>query len=119
MNLKYTDPNSIHLPGLDGLKNIGIDSGTTESFKNLELSDDYDYYGNTLSENDVEKLLQLLNRQAEAQENIHSELETEAKSRSRDDKKYFILNLVLGGIISLLVEHGPALIQFFLGLIPA
>lgn len=53
---------------------------------------------------------EMLRRQVEEQQKLCEELKQEAKDRSKDDKKYFWLGVAASLVISLLVEHGPALI---------
>ena len=57
-------------------------------------------------------------RQADVQAGIETHLKEEAVTRSTDDRKYFWLGVLTSFVISMLVEHGSALIRFLQGLLP-
>lgn len=56
--------------------------------------------------------------QAKTQREINDLLAAEAVQRAKDDKKYFWLGVLTSFVISMLVEHGSALIQLLQGLLP-
>ena len=59
-----------------------------------------------------------LKRQADVQAGIETHLKEEAVTRSKDDRKYFWLGVLTSFVISMLVEHGSALMRFLQGLLP-
>lgn len=54
---------------------------------------------------------------AKAIRDVVDELKEEKNERSQSDKKYFWLGALVSFVISMTVQHGPALIQFLLQLI--
>lgn len=59
-----------------------------------------------------QKVSSELRRQADAQSHIEEHLKEEAITRAKDDRKYFWLGALISFVAAILVEHGPALIQF-------
>jgi len=49
---------------------------------------------------------------------LETHLKEEAVTRSKDDRKYFWLGVLTSFVISILVEHGSALMRFLQGLLP-
>ncbi len=75
-------------------------------------------YFRKLNETLDTRIAESLESQAQAQSNIEAHLKEESITRSKDDRKYFWLGVLTSFVISMLVEHGPALIRFLQGLLP-
>ena len=75
-------------------------------------------YFRRLNETLDTRIAESLESQAQAQSNIETHLKEEAVTRSKDDRKYFWLGVLTSFVISMLVEHGSALIRLLQGLLP-
>lgn len=129
MDFESTRPN-IRMTALENLQRIN-DGMKVLPGLDYELPDDFTYGSGITDESlldivsalkeqtdSLNRQVEELKRQADVQAGIETHLKEEAVTRSKDDRKYFWLGVLTSFVISMLVEHGSALIRFLQGLLP-
>ena len=129
MDFESTRPH-IRMTALENLRRIN-DGMKVLPGLDYELPDDFTYGSGITDESlldivsalkeqtdSLNRQIEELKRQADVQAGIETHLKEEAVTRSKDDRKYFWLGILTSFVISMLVEHGPALIRFLQGLLP-
>ena len=129
MDFESTRPN-IRMTALENLQRIN-DGMKVLPGLDYELPDDFTYGSGITDESlldivsalkeqtdSLNRQVEELKRQADVQAGIETHLKEEAVTRSKDDRRYFWLGVLTSFVISMLVEHGSALIRFLQGLLP-
>lgn len=129
MDFESTRPH-IRMTALENLQRIN-DGMKVLPGLDYELPDDFTYGSGITDESllgivsalkeqtdSLNRQVEELKRQADVQAGIETHLKEEAVTRSKDDRKYFWLGVLTSFVISMLVEHGSALIRFLQGLLP-
>lgn len=129
MDFESTRPH-IRMTALENLQRIN-DGMKVLPGLDYELPDDFTYGSRITDESllgivsalkeqtdSLNRQVEELKRQADVQAGIETHLKEEAVTRSKDDRKYFWLGVLTSFVISMLVEHGSALIRFLQGLLP-